>query len=698
MKYIMSDNWKKKGISLFITLIFVLSSFFSANAATLTISGDPIDIEVEDSGLIIPYFDNWGSRYQYFNKRAKNNVLWLNNGADGYDAFDASTAECSSCTDFTPVSNTQPDPWTIVTVYDAGSTGIRITQTVSYLNGAKYYNINWSVENTGSTTYSNLIWQHGGDTYFGGMDSANGFYDSGLDMVYLTNSGVTGIMGLLGTPSSPIDHYYEANYGLIRSAFNAGSSFPDTVNSSYVDAGYAVEWDRATLAPGETWEISAIEKWTTAGDVQVLTPAGQSGSVGDTFNYNFTIQNLQSSGDTFDLATNSSEGWTVNLPGGSTVTIAAGGSEVIQVQVTATAAGIDLTTLTVTSQNDSNVTNDGSVTTSATAGPADSDNDGIPDSIEGTGDRDSDGVTNDLDYDPTGYFYDEATGEIISGGLVSASGPGAITTYETGASGYYRFTTDGTAGTYTLSVTLPPGYDWSDTCLQGDPPPYDPTGNSNPDVLGAGEDGTSGSLTSNACTIFYLTLDLASGDPFIINNNFPLQARPLPATGFAPGEVTELAAQPPEKSYGESTGFWLEIPSLDVRTSLVGVPAVDGDWDVTWLGNRAGYLVGTAFPTWAGNTVITGHVWNADNSPGVFVDLKKLRYGDEILIHAWGGVYVYQVQASRLLPPDVSGPVFEHKDGDWVTLFTCEDYAQYWGDYGYRRMVQAVQVGVQPEY
>lgn len=332
-------------------------------AATQTISGDPIDVNVFDAGRIEPYYDNWGSRYQYYANKACNNVLWLNGGTVGFDAPDTSTANCAACTDFTAVSNSKPDPWTIETVYDAGSTGVRITQTVTYVNGAKYYNMHWSIENTGGTTYTNLRFMHGGDTYFGGLDNSNGHYDAVLDMIYLTNSGVTGIMGLLGTPTSLIDHYYEDNYSSVRNAMNSGNHLPDTVNPNYVDAGYAVEWDRTTLAPGETWDIAAIEKWTASGDVQVMAPAGQSGYVGYTFNYSFIVQNLQGSSDTFDLSTGSSQGWTVSLPGGSTVTIGADSSETVQVQVTATSTGTDLTTLTATSQSDPEVTNNDSVTT-----------------------------------------------------------------------------------------------------------------------------------------------------------------------------------------------------------------------------------------------------------------------------------------------------------------------------------------------
>jgi hypothetical protein len=360
----------KRGTVVAILVVsLLLGSALIISAATQSISGDPIDVNVFDAGRIEPYYDNWASGYQYFNKKACNNVLWLNGNSTGFDCPDTSTASCSACTDFTAVSNSQPDAWTIETVYDAGSTGVRITQRIEYVNGTKYYNMYWSINNTGGTTYTDLRFMHGGDTYFGGIDSSNGHYDAGLDMVYLTNEDVTGIMGLLGTPTSPIDYYIEDHYGTVRSAMNSGNHLPSTVDSSYTDAGYAVEWDRATLAPGDVWEIEGIEKWTAAGDVQVIAPAGQSGYVDDTFNYSFSVQNLQNSSDTFDLSTNSSQGWTVSLPNGSTVTIDASSSETVPVQVTATSVGTDVTTLTATSQSNITVTNNDSVTTTAESSP-----------------------------------------------------------------------------------------------------------------------------------------------------------------------------------------------------------------------------------------------------------------------------------------------------------------------------------------
>jgi parallel beta-helix repeat protein len=358
---------KRGTVVAILVVALLLGSALIISAATQSISGDPIDVNVFDAGRIEPYYDNWASGYQYFAKKACNNVLWLNGNSTGFDCPDTSTADCPACTNFTAVSNSQPDAWTIETVYDAGSTGVRITQRIEYVNGTSYYNMYWSINNTGDTTYTDLRFMHGGDTYFGGIDSSNGHYDAGLNMVYLTNANVTGIMGLLGTPTSPIDYYIEDHYSTVRSAMNSGNHLPSTVNSSYMDAGYAVEWDRATLAPGDVWEIEGVEKWTAAGNVQVIAPAGQSGYVNDTFNYSFSVQNLQNFSDIFDLSTNSSQGWTVSLPNGSTVTINASLSETVPVQVTATSVGTDVTTLTATSQSNITVTNNDSVTTQAAA-------------------------------------------------------------------------------------------------------------------------------------------------------------------------------------------------------------------------------------------------------------------------------------------------------------------------------------------
>jgi LPXTG-site transpeptidase (sortase) family protein len=168
----------------------------------------------------------------------------------------------------------------------------------------------------------------------------------------------------------------------------------------------------------------------------------------------------------------------------------------------------------------------------------------------------------------------------------------------------------------------------------------------------------------------------------------------LPSTGFPMGYVTRLPAQPAAKAYA-STDLVLEIPALEQKMIIVGVPQTEQTWDVSWLGGNAGWLEGSAFPTWNGNTVLTAHVWDALNQPGPFAKLRSLKYGDQVLIHAFGQTYTYEVRTSSLLwgARGVSS-VFKHQDESYITLLTCETYNPLTGGYIFRRMVGAVLVSV----
>jgi len=162
-----------------------------------------------------------------------------------------------------------------------------------------------------------------------------------------------------------------------------------------------------------------------------------------------------------------------------------------------------------------------------------------------------------------------------------------------------------------------------------------------------------------------------------------------PATGFAPGRVTALPEQPASLAYS-GVEMRLEIPRLDTNIGIVGVPLVDGEWDVTWLGNRAGWLEGTAYPSWAGNTVLTGHVWDAFNRPGPFAGIGQLQYGDEVILESGGQQYVYAVRTVWSVRAQETGRIFRHEELPWLTLLTCQDYDPATGEYARRLVVRAV--------
>jgi len=183
-----------------------------------------------------------------------------------------------------------------------------------------------------------------------------------------------------------------------------------------------------------------------------------------------------------------------------------------------------------------------------------------------------------------------------------------------------------------------------------------------------------------------------AGEAFV----YQLVPMQLPETGFAPGKLTSLAIQPPAKAYADLGELWLEIPSLGVKTTIVGVQQGGSGWDTSWLWDQAGYLEGTAFPTWEGNTGIAGHVFLPNGDPGPFTDLHRMRFGGQVIIHAWGQKYLYEVrEVSRVRPDDLG--VLAHETYDWVTLITCRDFDQSSGRFPWRTVVRAVLVRVEEE-
>lgn len=177
------------------------------------------------------------------------------------------------------------------------------------------------------------------------------------------------------------------------------------------------------------------------------------------------------------------------------------------------------------------------------------------------------------------------------------------------------------------------------------------------------------------------------------NNRNSQQTSLLPTTGFPQDKVTMLPFQPVNKAY-TSTDLLLEIPKLGVKISIVGVPQTKDGWDISWLGKNAGWLNGSAFPTWNGNSVITGHVWDALNRPGPFVGLINLTYGDQIKIHTFGQVYIYEVIESQIVQPSNITAAFKHEKKSWLTLIICENYQDKTETYTNRRMVRAILVSV----
>ncbi len=117
---------------------------------------------------------------------------------------------------------------------------------------------------------------------------------------------------------------------------------------------------------------------------------------------------------------------------------------------------------------------------------------------------------------------------------------------------------------------------------------------------------------------------------------------------------------------------------------------------MTWLGAQAGYLEGTAYPTHRGNSALTAHVTLPNGRPGPFAALGELRWGDRVVVHAYGMQYVYEVRTvARVTAGDLR--LLGHKDQAWLTLITCRTYDEASGKYLHRIVVQAVLIEVAEE-
>jgi LPXTG-site transpeptidase (sortase) family protein len=252
----------------------------------------------------------------------------------------------------------------------------------------------------------------------------------------------------------------------------------------------------------------------------------------------------------------------------------------------------------------------------------------------------------------------------------------------------------------TSRSTLPPEVD--DLLIPVGPVTYDNNDGEGPFVakltINNGENlsiGTYRLLLCGSTTIMDLAMNPLNGGEDV-DLDFTIEALPeeLPMTGFTPGKVTDLPLRiAPDVS--SNADMVLALPKLGISAQIIGVPLERDGWNTTWLGNYAGYLEGSAFPTWDGNTVITGHVWTATNKPGIFLDLNSMNYGDEIRIYAWGQVYTYTVRSNFLVSESNVASVMKSETADVLTLMTCDGYDPETDTYLYRRVIRAILVSVE---
>ncbi len=145
-------------------------------------------------------------------------------------------------------SGTSGSPYEIETIADAGATGLRLTQTDSYVVGDDFYTTDVEVSNTGASQAVALY--HAVDCLLRGDDGGVGY--SAPPAIYCSRgpSGAGVAAGVLGfEPITAGANFIEADFGSVFDAVN-GSPLPDTCDCPvFQDHGAGISWS-FTAAPG----------------------------------------------------------------------------------------------------------------------------------------------------------------------------------------------------------------------------------------------------------------------------------------------------------------------------------------------------------------------------------------------------------------------------------------------------------------
>lgn len=217
----------------------------------------------------------------------------------------------------------------------------------------------------------------------------------------------------------------------------------------------------------------------------------------------------------------------------------------------------------------------------------DADGDGAPDGNESlTQDRDGDGIADAYDYDPTGYFYCEETGDILSGGtvtVVNASGSSAdVRMLADGTNGYFQWFATA-PGTYTMTYTLPPNSTASEDRLVSQAPLVLASLPFNPTSIGSSEFGGSGVLAdfSAAANPYYETFVIGEMDPHVLNINIPVRFCGTPILSAAKTVTSDPVVQGDGRS-----ALTYELTVGNVGTSRATDVNLTDDLDATFGAGR----------------------------------------------------------------------------------------------------------------
>jgi uncharacterized repeat protein (TIGR01451 family) len=193
-------------------------------------------------------------------------------------------------------SGTSGDPFKVVTVVDAGTTGLRLTETDSYVIGTESYRTDVAITNNNEGSQSFVLYR-AGDCYLQNSDDGFGdlLPDGSVGCHASDDGGVT--------PGARIERWipitggsaaFEAEYSDVWDAIGSQTPFDNTCTcTDYIDNGAGLSWS-GSVAAGATATFSHFTVFSPTGVTgPFLTKTAATATVpaGATDSYTITVNN-----------------------------------------------------------------------------------------------------------------------------------------------------------------------------------------------------------------------------------------------------------------------------------------------------------------------------------------------------------------------------------------------------------------------
>jgi hypothetical protein len=283
-----SGAWRLGGVVLLWSLIgFSLFQAGSASAAQQVISSrGPLNNIYLQDGLACNATHVGDTAPEFFGGTDPGSCgTFLSTGGTSYGP-----AVGPSSTPYTPVSQTRVtgagtigSPYKVRTVVAVGGTGLRITQTDSYVAGEEEYRTDIAIANsTGAPIRATLY--HAGDCYLQNSDVGYGYFDAISGGIYCTatpnNSPPARVVGF--RPLSGGSRYLEGGFRAVWNGITAaGDRFNDSCDCTIrEDNGAGLSWPVNVPGNGSA-RISLATRFSPSGAVSGPPPPPVSGKAVD---------------------------------------------------------------------------------------------------------------------------------------------------------------------------------------------------------------------------------------------------------------------------------------------------------------------------------------------------------------------------------------------------------------------------------